>query len=78
MEWPSRISTIADATYALSETVDPLFKMVGGGAGFGVAFMCAFVAMRVEPRWDRATGYGAAGGAAVGGLILLLDTLRSW
>ena len=78
MDLPSRISTMADATYAFSEMVDPLFKMVGGGAGFGVAFMCAYEAMRKEPRWDRATGYGAAGGAAVGGLILLFDTFRSW
>jgi hypothetical protein len=61
-----------------SETVDPLFKTIGGGAGFGIALMCAFEAMRKEPQWDRATGYGAAGGAAAGGIILLYDILRSW
>lgn len=78
MDLPSRISTVVDATYFLSETIDPLFRMVGGGAGFGIALTCAFEAMRDEPRWDRATGYGAAGGAAVGGLVLLCDIFRSW
>jgi hypothetical protein len=62
----------------LSETVDPLFRAIGGGASFGIALTCAFEATREEPRWDRATGYGAAGGAAVGGLVLLYDILRSW
>jgi hypothetical protein len=62
----------------LSETADPLFRTIGGGAGFGVALMCALESMRKEPRWDRATGFGAAGGAAFGGLLLLHDVLQSW
>lgn len=62
----------------LSETVEPLFKTIGGGASFGVAMMCSLEAMREEPRWDRATGVGAAGGALLGGVILLYDILQSW
>jgi hypothetical protein len=67
---------IAGAT--LSETTDPLVRTVGGWASFGGAAMCAWEATRDEPQWERAVGYGTAGGAAIGSLILLSDILSAW
>jgi len=62
----------------LSETTSPLVATVGAWASFGGAMMCAFEAMRDEPRWDRAAGHGAALGAAVGGLVVLHDVIAAW
>lgn len=47
-------------------------------SSFGGAAMCAWEATREEPRWERAIGYGTAGGAAIGTLILLSDILSAW
>ena len=71
-------TTLARLRCVLSETVDPLFRTIGGGASFGVAVLCAFEASRKEPRWDRAAGLGAALGAVIGGGILLYDTIQAW
>jgi hypothetical protein len=68
----------AVAGAALSETTDPLVKTIGGWASFGSAMMCALEAGRDEPRWDRAAGMGATGGAVFGGAVILYDTFSSW
>jgi hypothetical protein len=73
-----RIADALAAATSLSESIDPLFRAVGGGASFGIAMVCAFEAMRKEPQWDRAAGVGAAGGALLGGALLLYDTIRDW
>ncbi|HEU0019953.1 MAG TPA: hypothetical protein VFQ14_06645 [Thermoleophilaceae bacterium] len=78
MSSSDRIADALTAAASLSESIDPLFKAVGGGASFGIAMMCAFEAMRKEPQWDRAAGVGASGGALLGGALLLYDTLRAW
>jgi hypothetical protein len=67
---------LAGAT--LSEATEPLVKTIGGWATLGAAGMCALEAMRTDPRWDHAIGYGTAGGAVTGSLILLRDILASW
>ncbi len=78
MDSPSQLAAALGAATSLSETIDPLFKTIGGGASFGIAVLCAWEASRKDPRWDRAAGLGAALGAFVGSGILLYDTLQSW
>jgi hypothetical protein len=56
MDSPSEIAAALGAT-SLAETIDPLFRTIGGGASFGVAILCVWEASRMEPRWDRAAGW---------------------
>ena len=80
MDFPSHLAVAAAGVIAgttLSEATDPLVRTVGGWASFGGAAMCAWEATRDEPRWER-VGYGTAGGAAIGSLILLSDILAAW
>jgi hypothetical protein len=78
MHSPSEIAAALGATASLAETVDPLFRTIGGGASFGIAVLCAWEASRKEPRWDRAAGLGAALGAVAGSAVLLYDIVHSW
>jgi hypothetical protein len=81
MELPSHLAAVAAGIAAgttLSEATDPLVRTIGGWASFGGAVMCAWEATRNEPQWERAIGFGTAGGAAIGGLVLLSDILSTW
>jgi hypothetical protein len=81
MDFPSHLASAAAGAIAgatLSESVDPLFKAVGGGAGCGTALMCAWEMRRDEPDWERAAGRGAAFGGIAGGLLLLHDIISNW
>jgi hypothetical protein len=81
MDLPSHVAAAAIGIVAgttLSQTTNPLVATIGAWASFGAAAGCAFEAMRERPRWDRAAGYGTAGGAAVGGLVLLQDIVTAW
>ena len=81
MDLPSHLAAAAAGVVAgatLNETTSPLVTTIGGWAAFGAAAACAFEAMRDQPRWDRAAGFGTAGGAAFGSLVLLHDIVISW
>jgi hypothetical protein len=77
MDSPFEIADALGASASLAETVDPLFRTIGGGASFGIAVLCAWEASRKEPRWDRAAGIGAALGAVAEGAVLLYDIVHA-
>ncbi len=81
MEFPSHVTAAlvgAAAGATLSDSVEPLFRAIGGGAGCGTALMCAWEMGRQDPQWERAAGRGAAYGAVAGGLLLLHDIVANW
>lgn len=80
MDFPSHLAATATgliAGAALSEATDPLIGTIGGWASFGGAVACVWAAAQDEPRWERSIGYGTAGGAVVGSLILLSDIMSA-
>jgi hypothetical protein len=81
MEFPSHLAATAAGVIAgatLSESIDPLFRAIGGGAGCGTALMCAWEMRRDDPNWERAAGRGAVFGGVAGGLLLLHDIIADW
>jgi hypothetical protein len=57
----------------LLESVDTVTSTIGGCAALGTAFMCAREAMRDEPRWDQAIGWGTVAGALFGAVLLAVE-----
>jgi hypothetical protein len=57
----------------LLQTVETATSVIGGCAALGSILMCAREAVRDEPQWDAAIGWGSIGGALLGAGILLID-----
>ena len=57
----------------LLESVNTVTSTIGGCAALGMALMCAREAMRDEPRWDQAMGWGTVMGALLGAGFLVAE-----
>jgi hypothetical protein len=60
----------------ITETVQPLFAALGGGAAVGSALGLAWAMHRGDAHWEKAAAYGSVGGALFGALLITGDLLR--
>ena len=61
------------ADLPLTESVQPLFMAIGGGATIGSVLAVAWAVRRDGRPLDRAAAYGSVGGALAGAALLVLD-----
>ena len=65
------------ANLPFTESAQPLFTTIGGGAAVGSVLAVAWALQHDACHLDRAAAYGSVGGALFGAALLAMDIVAS-